>query len=412
VSVVEPSTPRRVLVTDAERPSALAMVRSLARRGYWVASASSDPTAPAWRSRASRARVRYPSPDLDPAGAVAAIIRACQRLSIDLVIPVTDDIGLPLAGSGTEMPARLLVPRPDALEVVNDKADTLALARAEGIPVPDTIAVSTVGEAVARANEIGWPIVVKPRRSRLVGEQGVERYTVSYAADRTELAARVAPLEGRVGVLLQRYVQGIGVGVELLLEDGALVAAFQHRRLHEVPVTGGASSLRESVPLDPVLLEHAIRLLRPLSWTGLAMVEFKVGPDGPVLMEVNGRVWGSLPLAVRAGVDFPGLLVDTATGRARAPEAPDLRYRVGVRARNSELELLWIGSVLRGFRRRPDLPYPDRREVIGAAIGLLDPRTHDDVLSLRDPGPGLAMVARLARLVVRKSAGSTRSAHG
>ena len=55
---------------------------------------------------------------------------------------------------------------------------------------------------------------------------------------------------GRCAVLLQEYGPGEAHGVELLLVDGRPLAAFQHRRIHEVPLTGGASSLRESVPLS------------------------------------------------------------------------------------------------------------------------------------------------------------------
>src|SRR5690606_38721522 len=47
------------------------------------------------------------------------------------------------------------------------------------------------------------------------------------------------------------------------------------------------------------------------NWHGVAMVEFK-GTDTatPYLMEVNARFWGSLQLAIDAGIDFPRLLIE------------------------------------------------------------------------------------------------------
>jgi ATP-grasp in the biosynthetic pathway with Ter operon len=166
-----------------------------------------------------------------------------------------------------------------------------------------------------------------------------------------------------------------------------------------VPVTGGASSLRESVPLDPVLLEHAMRLLGELRWTGLAMVEFRSTPDGPELMEVNGRVWGSLPLAVRSGMDFPARLADLLLdGPPPAGTAPATTYRVGVRARNLRLETTWIGNVATGRRRYRTLPFPPRRAALGALASLFDPRIGDDLLTREDPLPGLAQVAGIAGL--------------
>src|SRR3712207_1619892 len=137
---------------------------------------------------------------------------------------------------------------------------------------------------------------------RDIGVTGVQTcalpiLNVAYAGGFARLDRLMAPFEGRCPVLLQEYYRGEALGVELLTERGRPLLAFQHRRLREVPITGGASSFRESVPLDLALLELSLRIMRALDWTGLAMVEFKVGAEGPKLMEVNGRVWGSLPLA-------------------------------------------------------------------------------------------------------------------
>ena len=62
------------------------------------------------------------------------------------------------------------------------------------------------------------------------------------------------------------------------------------------------------------------------------MVECKRDLDrgGWRLIEINGRFWGSLQLAVDAGVDFPALLVRAALG---SPLAPPPAWRAGVRLR-------------------------------------------------------------------------------
>jgi hypothetical protein len=136
------------------------------------------------------------------------------------------------------------------------------------------------------------------------------------------------------------------------------------------------------------------------------MVEYRVGPDGPVLMEINGRVWGSMPLAVTAGMDFPARLVDLYTGRptvdgaARPAVATD--YATGVRARNLELDLVWIGSVLRGSRRASIVPWPSRRAALGAMADLVDPRIRDDILAWRDPVPGAAELVRIVGKLASK----------
>ena len=117
-------------------------------------------------------------------------------------------------------------------------------------------------------------------------------------------------------VLIQERIVGAGLGVFLLRHAGRTEAAFAHRRLREKPPSGGVSVLAEAVELPPALLERAERLLDCFGWNGVAMVEFKedAATGEPVLMEVNGRFWGSLQLAIDSGVDFPSRLVALAAG--------------------------------------------------------------------------------------------------
>jgi hypothetical protein len=270
--------------------------------------------------------------------------------------------------------------------------------------VPRTAIARSADEALSRAPALGWPVVLKPVASRLLGDGKIERFKVAYADSPDSLARGMARFADRCPVLLQEYCAGEGQGVELLLDRGRPLMAFQHRRLHEVPITGGASSLRESVPLDPRLLAHAARLLQELAWTGLAMVEFRVGPADPVLMEVNGRVWGSLPLAVKSGVDFPvGLAALYLGPRLNGAGTPGRTQPViGVRSRDLGLELVWIASVLRRRRRYPFLTVPRRRDGVAAALRLPLRRDGFDVLCADDPAPGIADVARATRNLFRK----------
>jgi len=405
--------PRRVMVTDAGRGSALAIIRSLGRRGWHVVAADADPRSPGFHSRYAASRVVYPSPAIDAAATVDRLHAAALAHRIDLIIPVTDEVLLPLSAARDRFAgvSALAIPDAAALAIVGDKAATLELATRLGVPVPRSCLVTTAAAALERVADFRLPIVVKPITSRVRTDSGaMAAFSVSYADGPARLGETMAGLEGRTAALLQEYCPGEGHGVELLLSDGRPVAAFQHHRLREVPFTGGASAYRESVPLDPVLLDHSVRLLAELRWTGLAMVEFKVGPDGPRLMEINGRIWGSLPLAVRCGVDFPVRLAELAldgpwpgTFDPAAGDQPT-DYPVGVRMHNLDLEITWIMSVLRGKRRHAFLPIPPRRAALSAGLGLLRPGAMFDVQSWADPRPGLADIARIARKLVGKVA--------
>lgn len=383
----------------------MACIRSLGRRGWSVTAADHDRSSAGFRSRYVTARLLHKDPLAHADEVVESILRVARETKVDLIIPVTDEIGLPLAAArdAFEGISRLAIPALEAMAVTHDKAATIALAERVGVPVPPTRLVSGPADGPTAARDLGYPIVVKPGVSRVVRTDGtIDRFAVGYAGDVSELQRHLAQVDQGTPVLLQRWLPGQGLGVEVLADEGAILAAFQHRRLREVPVTGGASALRESVPLDDDLFEYARRLIADLHWTGLAMVEFRRAPDGSAsLMEINGRIWGSLPLAVRSGMDFPGRWADLILTGPVAGSALDATYRHGVKARNLRLELAWIRAVLTGRHRHAALPWPPRRAALAAGVSLLDPRIGDDLFSLRDPGPGLAQLVSIARDAVR-----------
>jgi predicted ATP-grasp superfamily ATP-dependent carboligase len=398
---------RSVLVTDASRSAAIAIIRSLGRHGLHVIAADSEGRSPGFYSRYASARLRYPSPQTDPDGTLETLVGAAQENRVELVVPVGDEVTFLLAEERDRFDgvSALALPARDAYATAQDKLATLELARELGVPVPRTEVVSTVAEAREAAVSLGWPVVVKPRSSSARPEgRLVEHYEVSYAEDPAALEAEVGALEGRSQVLLQEYWPGEGYGLELLLHRGRPLAAFQHRRLHEVPITGGASSFRESVALEPTLYGYATRLLAALGWTGLAMVEFKLGADGPRLMEINGRIWGSIPLAVKSGIDFPARMADLyLSGPPENGRRPDTDYEIGVRSRNLDLELLWIASTLRGRQGRRLVAVPPRRRALQAALRLAYPNDGFDVFARDDPRLSLAEIARIVAKLLRKA---------
>jgi predicted ATP-grasp superfamily ATP-dependent carboligase len=398
--------PPTILVTDADRGSAITIIRSLGHKGWRVIAADSSPQSLGFRSRYTQASLLYPAPETDPQAFVSVLLNAVRKWEINLIIPVTDAAILPLSQAREQFAkvCRLAMPAASALEVAADKLKTIDLAKRLGVPVPETRLAHTVQEACDLDQPLSWPVVLKPQVSQLYREQAsIEAFKVCYAENLSQLAEQMRRFEGRCPVLLQEYYSGSGQGVELLMYQGQPLAAFQHKRLREVPINGGASAFRESMPLDPVLYDYSIRLLQALNWTGLAMVEFKVGPAGAKLMEINGRVWGSLPLAVRSGVDFPARLAELyLDGPPQTQANGHTGYALGVRARNLELDMLWIAAVLYGRPRYSFLSMPSRYQGLKALFGLLNPTYKFDILSLDDPRPGLAELPKIASKLGRK----------
>jgi predicted ATP-grasp superfamily ATP-dependent carboligase len=168
------------------------------------------------------------------------------------------------------------------------------------------------------------------------------------------------------------------------MNRGRLRAAFAHRRLREKPPSGGVSVLSESVALDPQLLAQSERILEALKWHGVAMVEFKRDSrDGvPKLLEINGRFWGSLQLAVDAGVDFPALLYRLAV---EGDVEPVFDYEVGVRLR------WWLGSVDWLLLRSRET---GRLRAVREFLRPVGRRTRGEVLRRDDPVPAALEVSQ------------------
>jgi predicted ATP-grasp superfamily ATP-dependent carboligase len=394
-----------ILVTDASRGSSIATIRALGRSGYRVLAADHNANSLGFRSRYVSRSFVYPDPRHDSLGFRNTIEHIVESEIVDLVIPVTDLALQPLAAERARFAEKtqLAIPDNEALRVTTDKDLTVALADGLGVPVSPTRVVETLEEARATADEWGWPLVLKPGSShKMTDEHGIESFEVTYAETPDDLQRKFQQLAGRCSLLVQRYCRGVGHGIELLMCEGRPLAAFAHRRRREIPLSGGASAYRESVALDPKLYAYSVRLLGALKWTGLAMVEFKVG-EQTELMEVNGRVWGSLPLAVVSGMDFPTLLARLYL-RGEASIEPQLAgaYKHGVRCRDLQRDLLWIASVIAQKQRYGFSPLPSRWRAISALLGIFNPRRKHDMLTWDDPAPGLLEIPRLVPRLLAK----------
>ena len=314
----------RVLVTDGENRAALAATRALGRAGYTVyVSAARLPSLASVSRFVSGSAVVVGAAE-HPRQAVTRLAELVGAWGIEVVVPVTDATMSAVLHCGVSAVGHAAVAGPsnEAYVALSDKAAVLARAAALGGAVPRTAVASSAADLPDATAQVGYPCVLKSLHSRSFGT----RYVATTAT--LGEAAAGAPYP----VLVQERIVGVGEGVFLLMDRGRRIAAFAHRRLREKPPSGGVSTYRESVRLAPDVLQIAERLLGDVAWQGVAMVEFKrcARTGRAYLMEVNGRLWGSLQLAIDAGINFPELLVRVALGQAVAPVDG---YRVGVRSR-------------------------------------------------------------------------------
>lgn len=292
-----------------------------------------------------------------------------------MLLPMEDET-IDLAARFRDVLARLTylpVVSHAQLSAARQKDSVLKLAAGLGIPIPQTWYIDNLAQIDRLKATLPYPVVIKPR----IGAGAVG---VAYPRNPDELAVQYRHLHRRFPYpLIQEKIptRGHGYGASFLMDHNAKVkAAFVHKRLREFPVTGGASTLRESARNDTIR-DMAEALLKALNWFGVAMVEFKIDPrDGtPKLMEINPRFWGSLALAIASGVNFPYLLLRMAHGEDFKPVE---HYTIGKKAR-------WLlpGDVLHFIHN------PQRARMQPPFFKFWDKDTVYDILSWRDPLPTL-----------------------
>ena len=384
-----------ILITDGENRSALATARSLGRKGCKVVVAGmSEPTL-ASSSKYCTKGVAVPDPDTAGQDYAQAIKDIVSSEEIDVIFPMTE-VSIHLLNSVREKlpPDCILACSPaNTMAAVSNKFDLFQMAEQPGVPVPATHYLESPRDLSGIAKEISrYPIVVKPALSRLPSGDGFLSGGVRYAGSREELEHIYASKDIlQYSSLIQERIEGPGTGLFTLFDWNRHLALFSHRRLREKPPSGGVSVVSESVELDEEMVEHAGRLLSAVGWQGVAMVEFKrdVRDGKAKLMEINGRFWGTLQLAISCGVDFPGLYLDMLQGRK--PAGAIREYKVGHKMKWFFGTLDHLLIRLKNRDEKLNLPsgYPSKWRAMADFLHVLERNASFDVFDRKDLKPFL-----------------------
>ena len=313
-----------ILVTDGENRSALAVTRSLGRTGCNVFVTGREPGNVSGCSKFCLKAFTAPDPLSEGEKYAEAIIAIVIGKEIDVVFPMTEQsvYSLNKARKQIEKHAILACAPPEKMDAVSNKYRLFQLAERLGVAIPETIYVTNTEDFLGKRNQIScFPVVVKPAFSKIDNGEKIISTGVMYAAGQDELCRLYQTRPAlKYPSLIQELIVGKGTGLFTLFDRDRHLALFSHRRLLEKPPSGGVSVLSESVSLDDEMIDAAKKLLSEVEWEGIAMVEFKrdIKDNKAKLMEINGRFWGSLQLAVSSGVDFPVLCLDYYLGQKPA----------------------------------------------------------------------------------------------
>ena len=364
------------VVVDVGWVNGLAAIRSLGRAGAPGLAVDHRPWARGLRSRYALP-VQAPDPGADEDGFAALLAELGDALGAPAPIFPTHDEGLnAVARRQGELGARYLYPFPpwEALERIQNKRAQLEAATAAGIDTPRTGYPRSAAEALAAAEEVGYPVLVKPadpvgfrRRHRR------QAFRCETAADLEEAYAKAEPHEPMVQELIPGGDETLYTLGSYVDQEGRPLGVFSGRKLRQTPPLVGTCRVGEALWVQEVV-DAGLRFLAALGYRGLSQVEFKRDPrDGRYkLMEINPRLYQWHGLAAACGVDLPWLAYCDLLG---LPCPPASMNGGGKR---------WAITFLAGERpmfQRP--PYVDA------------------VLALDDLRPAAVYAARVARSVFR-----------
>ena len=388
----------RVLVTDAEERSVLAVCRGLAAAGYRVSTVSEERFAPGHWSRFSKERIMLPGPQADPQGYVERLSRVLRHGEYDLVIPGTEPSLLPISEHRglIEPHARLGLPPHEVVLRALDKPLLQGHADAAGLSPPRSVVCSSAEEAFAAQPDFTFPLVVKPARSITWTDGRIRKLRAQVVRDAAQFEAAVTAVGAPL--TLQEYVSGPTiVSCAAVRVDGRLLGFTLARYARTYPPQVGMAALAKTIAPPGSLVQQVEELLELIGWCGIFELELlELGENRFGAIDFNPRPFGWMALPVGAGANLPALWCDHVLGR-RSVSAHTAR--VGVRYRWEDGDIANALAQLRHLRFR-------------SAAAVLRP--HQRVVHAHfrvdDPAPLVARTLLIAQKVSRRRIGSGANA--
>lgn len=381
-----------VLVVGNYRPT-VAVVRSLGRAGYRVIVGREANGYIADLSRYASETWEHPPIKEQEAAFIDALASfLTSRTEIGVLFPVSGLAIMALCRHRGRVPAnvRIAMPDPAVVEACDHKTMLLEAARRLGIPHPAFALAADPAALTAAASEVGYPCVVKPMvaEQRLFGEKAV----ICVRPEDLERAFRTWP-EGHGSLLVQRYATGIRHNLHLAARDGRILRCLDSLSLRTQRADGtGLTVEAVSVPVPEDLRRHCSTLLRELSYTGIACVQFiQDQKDGATaFLEINPRLAAGYAIAQHCGLDLPVLAVKLALGEPIEERDDRADYVMSAR-------YAWTYGDLKGLKHALRHRKVDRWGAVkwlsAAGLNLLRADIHA-TWSWTDPRPALALCAQ------------------
>lgn len=244
------------------------------------------------------------------------------------VVQFGGQTAIKLAKALSEMGVPILGTSPDGVDAAEDRERFDEILRNLEIPRAEGRTVFTAEEAVVAANEIGYPVLVRP--SYVLGGQGME---IAYSERNvTEYMKIINRVQQEHPILIDKYLMGREVEVDGVFDGVDILIPGIMEHVERAGVHSG-DSISVYPPLHieekhkETILQHTKNLAKSLGVIGLVNIQFVIYNDTVYVIEVNPRSSRTIPYISKVtGVP----IIDLATRVMLGERLADLGYGTGI----------------------------------------------------------------------------------
>ena len=242
------------------------------------------------------------------------VIRLCKEYQYDILMPFGNESYYAVVLHSQELSqyVNFMAPSLESFRIAHDKLKTARFCQKIGIDTPVIYSDYDDQDLNSIANNVRYPVVIKARSG-----SGVEK-GLRYANSRKELFSKyeeIISFESPTNAvnyrspLIQEYIPGVLHDACALSINGSVVTVLTQIRQLMNPIYGGPGAINITTH-NPELEKIARKLLEELNWHGPAQIEFKFDPrdNKYKIIEINPKLWGTIDLSIKVGVNFPLLI--------------------------------------------------------------------------------------------------------
>ena len=303
------------------------------------------------------------------------------------VVQFGGQTAIKLAGAIEKMGIPILGTSFDSIDAAEDRERFDKILAECQIPHADGRMVFTCDEAIKAANELGYPVLVRP--SYVLGGQGMHiAYTDEDIVEQIGVINRIAQEHP---ILVDKYIMGTEVEVDAVCDgiDSMIPGIMQH--IERAGIHSGDSisvypAIDVTKDMQELIVEYTRRLAKSLKVKGLLNIQFIVKDNEVYVIEANPRSSRTVPYISKVtGIPIVSLAVGTFFGKL----LPDMGYDYGLQ---SERDLIAIKMPVFSFEKLygADVNLGPEMKSTGEVLGIA--KTFDEALIKAFYGAGVHMI--------------------